>query len=86
MEWTTETNQKQLRECWNEKKKSTQEGQWKEKYKWNCNSDKKENISDNSDKQNISERMLKTMEKTICSPWGERSAVAKAKPQKLLVS
>ena len=37
MEWTTETNP---RECWNVKKKSTQEGKWQEKYKWN--SDKNE--------------------------------------------
>ena len=46
---------------------------------------KKENISENSDKENISERRLKTRKKK-CSPRGERGAVAKAKPQKLLVS
>ena len=37
-------------------------------------------------RKNISERMLKTMKKANAPPRGERGAVAKAKPQKLLVS
>ena len=37
-------------------------------------------------KKNIRERMFKTMKKIKCSPRGERGAIAKAKPQKLLVS
>ena len=39
-------------------------------------------------RKNISERMLKTMKKknNKCFPRGERGAVAKAKPKKLLVS
>ena len=37
-------------------------------------------------RKNISERMFKTIKKTECSPREERGAIAKTKPQKLLVS
>ena len=47
---------------------------------------KKENISENSDKEKYKWKNVKNNEKTKCSPRGERGAVAKAKPQKLLVS
>ena len=47
---------------------------------------KKENISENSDKEKYKWKNVKNNEKTKCSPRGERGAFAKAKPQKLLVS
>ena len=46
----------------------------------------KENISENGDKEKYKWKNVKNNEKTKCSPRGERGAVAKAKPQKLLVS
>ena len=46
---------------------------------------KKENISENSDKEKYKWKNVKNNEKNKCSPRGERGAVAKAKPQKLLV-
>ena len=69
MEWTAETNQKQPRECWNVKKNPTQEGYWKEKYKWN--SDKKENISENSDKEKYKWKNDKIMKRPN-APWERR--------------
>ena len=47
---------------------------------------KKENINENSDKGKYKWKNVKNNEKTKYSPRGERGAVAKAKPQKLLVS
>ena len=49
---------------------------------------KKENISKNSDKEKYKWKNVKKKnnEKNKFSPRGERGAVAKAKPQKLLVS
>ena len=47
---------------------------------------KKENISENSDKEKYKRKNVKNNEKTKCFPRGKRGAVAKAKPQKLLVS
>ena len=40
MEWTTETNQKQPRECWNVKKNQLKMDNDRKKYNWN--SDKNE--------------------------------------------
>ena len=47
---------------------------------------KKENISKNSDKEKYKWKNVKNNEKTKCFPRGERGAVAKTKPKKLLVS
>ena len=41
-------NNQENAETW---RKSTHAGQWKEKYKWNSDNIKKENISENSDKE-----------------------------------
>ena len=47
---------------------------------------KNENICENSDKEKYKWKNVKNNEKSKCSPTGERGAVAKAKPQKLLTS
>ena len=76
-------NNQENAETW---RKSTQAGQWKEKYKYETVIRKKENNIENSDKEKYKWKNVKNNEKTKCSPRGERGAVAKAKPQKLLVS
>ena len=44
------------------------------------------NISENSDKEKYKWKNVKNNEKIKCSPTGERGAVAKLKPQKLLIT